>query len=98
MVDKIWYDWQNAHPENFWTYHGGTVQGIQNVSYYSEYPNGGPPFLTVRFLQRREYIEFQMTCIVLQVNSTMPADGLFEEMTIHNVMNTTGGFLCYVYE
>jgi tyrosinase len=33
-----------------------------------------------------------------QVNSTMPADGLFPEIMIGEVLNTTGGFLCYVYE
>ena len=28
----------------------------------------------------------------------MPADGLFPEVTIRDVVNTTGGVLCYVYE
>ena len=28
----------------------------------------------------------------------MPADGLFPEVTIGDVMDTTGGYLCYVYE
>ncbi|KAI9447354.1 Di-copper centre-containing protein [Lactarius psammicola] len=34
----------------------------------------------------------------LNLNSTMPADGLFSEVTIGDVMNTTNGILCYVYE
>jgi tyrosinase len=34
----------------------------------------------------------------LSLDSMMPADGLFPEVTIGDVMNTTGGFLCYVYE
>jgi hypothetical protein len=28
----------------------------------------------------------------------MPADGLFPEVAIEDVLNTTGGYLCYVYE
>ncbi|KAA1473808.1 Di-copper centre-containing protein [Dentipellis sp. KUC8613] len=35
---------------------------------------------------------------MLSLNSAMPADGLFPEATIYDVMNTTGGFLCYKYE
>ena len=34
----------------------------------------------------------------MQLNSTIPADGMFNEVTIYDVMNTTGGYLCYVYE
>ncbi|KAH9952948.1 Di-copper centre-containing protein [Russula dissimulans] len=34
----------------------------------------------------------------LSLDSTIPADGLFPEVTIGDVFNTTGGFLCYVYE
>ncbi|KAH9994462.1 Di-copper centre-containing protein [Russula vinacea] len=34
----------------------------------------------------------------LSLNTMMPADGLFPEVTIRDVVNTTGGVLCYVYE
>jgi tyrosinase len=34
----------------------------------------------------------------LNLNTLMPADGMFPRMTIEQVMNTTGGHLCYVYE
>ncbi|KII86645.1 hypothetical protein PLICRDRAFT_30890 [Plicaturopsis crispa FD-325 SS-3] len=34
----------------------------------------------------------------LTLNSTMPSDGMWDETSISNVMNTTGGYLCYVYE
>ncbi|KAL5536597.1 hypothetical protein ACEPAF_420 [Sanghuangporus sanghuang] len=78
MVDKVWYDWQNANPVNFWAFFGGATSALQNVSYADKYPNGGPPFLSI--------------------NDTIPADGLFNETMIYNVMNTTGGYLCYVYE
>ena len=50
MVDKVWYDRQNSHPDNFWAFFGGTIQATQNVSYYEQYPNGGPPFLSVSLL------------------------------------------------
>ncbi|KAH9974193.1 hypothetical protein BJV77DRAFT_1056212 [Russula vinacea] len=65
MVDKI-------------CFFGGSVQHIETLDAYNQYPNGGPPYLSL--------------------NSTMPADGLFPEIAIEDVMNTTGGFLCYVYE
>ena len=35
---------------------------------------------------------------VYQLGSTMPADGIFLEVTIGDVMDTTSGILCYVYE
>lgn len=34
----------------------------------------------------------------MQFNTTMPADGMYAEETIYNMMDTTGGTLCYVYE
>lgn len=34
----------------------------------------------------------------LSLNSIIPSDGLFPEVTIADVFNTTGGYLCYVYE
>jgi len=78
MVDKVWYDWQRKNPANFWAYHGGSVEKIDDLPDYEKYPNGGPPFLSF--------------------DSTLPADGLFEEVTIGDVMDTTGGSLCYVYD
>lgn len=36
--------------------------------------------------------------IPLQLDSVMPADGMFAEATVRDMMNTTGGALCYVYE
>ncbi|KAF8259519.1 Di-copper centre-containing protein [Lactarius quietus] len=35
---------------------------------------------------------------LLNLSSTMPADGMFPEVTIGDVMDTTSGILCYVYE
>lgn len=34
----------------------------------------------------------------MDFNTTMPTDGMYAEDTIYNMMNTTGGTLCYVYE
>ncbi|KAI9436424.1 Di-copper centre-containing protein [Lactarius indigo] len=78
MVDKVWYDWQHRNPENAKSFFGGSVQALQSLDTYNQFPNGGPPFLNL--------------------SSTMPADGLFSEVTIGDVMNTTDGILCYVYE
>jgi len=34
----------------------------------------------------------------LNLNSSLPADGLSPEVAIADVMSTTGGYLCYKYE
>ena len=47
MVDKIWYDWQHAHPENFWSFFGGSVGAHSEQGLYAKFPTGGPPFLNV---------------------------------------------------
>ena len=47
MVDKVWYDWQHRNPANAMSYFGGSVQALQNLSAYDQYPNGGPPYLGV---------------------------------------------------
>ena len=49
MVDKVWYDWQHRNPENAKSYFGGSVQPLQSLEFYDQYPNGAPPFLDVRF-------------------------------------------------
>jgi tyrosinase len=53
MVDKVWYDWQHRNPENAKSYFGGSVQALDSVASYNQYPNGGPPFLNVRSFSLR---------------------------------------------
>lgn len=78
MIDKIWFDWQLRNPTNAQSFFGGSVQALESLDRYTQYPNGAPPYL--------------------DLNSAIPADGLFPEVTIGDVMNTTSGILCYVYE
>ena len=52
MVDKIWSDWQKRSPENANSFFGGSVQAIQSFESYTQYPNGSPPYLNVRFYLR----------------------------------------------
>jgi tyrosinase len=47
MVDKIWYDWQNRDPVNVKSFFGGSIQHTDSLDDYNEYPNGGPPYLSV---------------------------------------------------
>ena len=47
MVDKVWYDWQNAKPENFRSFGGGSVSAHSQPGLYAQFPAGGPPFLNV---------------------------------------------------
>lgn len=47
MVDKVWADWQNKNPENFWAYKGGSVQNLTSLQALKDWPNGMAPELTV---------------------------------------------------
>jgi hypothetical protein len=47
MVDKVWYDWQSRDPVNMENFFGGSAQHIESVDAYNQYPNGGPPYLSV---------------------------------------------------
>ncbi|KAI0316266.1 Di-copper centre-containing protein [Amylostereum chailletii] len=47
MVDKVWYDWQQANTANAAAFKGGSVQALENATYNAEYPNGAPPFLNM---------------------------------------------------
>ena len=47
MVDKVWSDWQHRDPLNANSFFGGSVQARQSVEIAEQYPNGGPPFLSV---------------------------------------------------
>lgn len=61
MIDKIWYDWQNRNPMNVNSFYGGSVEYLYSLAAYSEYPNGGPPYLnvsTTRVLAHLEIEEF----------------------------------------
>ncbi|KAH9011802.1 Di-copper centre-containing protein [Lactarius pseudohatsudake] len=78
MIDKIWYDWQHRNQTNAESFFGGSVEALQSLESYNEYPTGAPPFLNL--------------------SSVMPADGLFPEVAIGDVMDTASGILCYVYE
>ena len=53
MIDKIWYDWQNRDPVNAESFFGGSVESLSSLAAYNQYPNGGPPFLDVRFYSSR---------------------------------------------
>ncbi|KAJ4474824.1 Di-copper centre-containing protein [Lentinula aciculospora] len=74
----------SANEPLFWMHHavcifyGGSVQMIENGTIYNEYPNGGPPLLSLE--------------------SIIPADEMFQESSIGDVVDTTAGLLCYVYE
>lgn len=35
---------------------------------------------------------------MMSLNSTIMTDGMFPEITVYDVMNTTAGYLCYVYQ
>src|SRR5882762_1565526 len=89
-IDKMWRDWQLRSQKNAESFFGGSAQAIDTVADYNEYPNGAPPYLDVSLyyspgLLGSELIRFAYA----QLSSTMPADGLFQEYTIRDVMSTT---------
>jgi tyrosinase len=47
MIDKIWFDWQHRNAANTRSFFGGSVQALDSVDHYIQYPNGAPPFLDV---------------------------------------------------
>jgi len=95
MIDKLWYDWQHHDPANANSYFGGSVQSLESIDAYNQYPNGAPPYLSVSTYISDQGIRLDWFA---WPNTTMPADGLFPELVIGDVLDTTGGILCYVYE
>jgi tyrosinase len=96
MVDKLWDDWQRRRPENFWSYQGGTIGAHSASGIYSQFPNGGPPFLDVRVLVL--YMEISIDPPVYQFGSDIPSDGLLNKATLFKLMDTRAYDFCYVYE
>ena len=50
MVDKIWHDWQNINPANFWSFGGGSVSRTPGFVPDPTFPTGAPPYMNVRSL------------------------------------------------
>lgn len=98
MIDKVWTDWQNRNSSNKNAFEGGSIswQASANVSYLL-YPTGAPPALNVRYNPRFGRGFCELTGIQ-QLSSVIPGDGLWENVTIGDVMDPLGGKLCYVYE
>ena len=97
MIDKLWYDWQHRNKRNAKSFFGGSVQALETTESYKKYPNGAPPYLDVSFYSP-QVLGRELSRYNVQLSSTMPADGLFPEAKIGDVMDTTSGILCYVYE
>ena len=47
MIDKLWYDWQHRNPTNANSFFGGSVESLESLDAYNQYPNGAPPYLSV---------------------------------------------------
>ena len=96
MVDRLWDDWQRRRPENFWSYHGGTIGAHSAPGIYDQFPNGGPPFLNVRIP-----ILCPVTVIdvfLYQFGSDLPGDGLLNNATVFELMDIRAYDFCYSYE
>jgi hypothetical protein len=62
MVDKIWYNWQQLDPRNANSFFGGASEPTDNLTIYDEYPNGGPPFLTVSACNFTQRVSSRFDC------------------------------------
>jgi len=45
MLDKVWYEWQNAHLVNKNLFSGGSIEHMESTEDFDKYPAGGPPDL-----------------------------------------------------
>ena len=94
MVDKIWYDWQLRDSSNTNAFGGGSISTQVNSSVPA---TGGPPMLDVC----DSPFQLLRTCSdgtnFRQLSSVIPGDGLWENVTVQDVIDTTGGILCYTY-
>ena len=59
MIDKVWYEWQHANPANFWSFDGGSVARVKDFTADPAFPNGAPPYVTVRVASLQSL--FQLT-------------------------------------
>ena len=97
MIDKIWNDWQHADPANLWSFGGGSVMVIGSNGFPEpDYPNGNLPFVNVSGPLYKRL--FTVSEPLSQFATPMPADGIMNDYTVYDLMDTLSERLCYVYE
>jgi len=96
MVDRLWAQWQLSAPQNALSFAGGSVQARDTFKNYQRYPNGGPPFLHVS--SGRYSTPYNYLSPIVQLQSQVPGDGFWANVTISDVMDTRNEILCYIYE
>ena len=79
MVDKLWYDWQNANSANFWSFGGGSVSVTQNLVPNRDFPVGIPPYMNVRGRLMSFFFRLTKTFVVLDADP----DGRHFERVCH---------------
>lgn len=94
MIDKVWYEWQLRDSSNKNAFAGGSISRQVDPTVPI---TGGPPMLNVC----GNHFQLVYACSngtdVRQLSSVIPGDGLWEDVTIRDVMSTVGGRLCYTY-
>jgi tyrosinase len=95
MIDRLWAQWQLLAPQNALSFTGGSIPARETYAIYQTFPNGGPPFLHVsRALPGASH----HSPLAIQFESVLPSDGLWENVTVFDMMDTRNELLCYTYE
>lgn len=88
MLDRIWAQWQGLNESNVYDIAGFVDTELEPLEGWR---NTSQSFLISSYW-------FYGLTIHQALNTTLDYFGIIPSLTVGDVMNTTGGVLCFVYE